>query len=476
MLDAVRTFAFGSPVEKAASGPLPNLGLAGTPPRRLAGTNAKRYSEAYGGSDAIDWVMDCVELIAETASNAQHYFERDGKRLATDDTADEYDEKAPADLVNLFDQPNPFMDYTELIELAVTDFLLAGEFMWLKFRPDEAGKPLAIYRLAPSLVEIELNRQGVPGKYIYTAPGGKPVKFDPDDVVHCKRPNPHDPWRGLSVIAGNPRMYDIELALTESVAQYYEQGTRLSGVLESDRPVPPKAWEKIKRQFAALYGGQRNAYKVAMLERGLKFREISGTAVEAQFAELTNLSKARIAKAFRVPLPLLGEVGSSVDRQAAREAQRIFDNKTMRPFLNRMQKQISKGLSQAWGLDFCIDYEYVMPIEDAYDLADVMSAIPGIQVKDLRKQLRLPPLAEQKAEWAKIDDMILNVPSPGDESGHPNAPGQHQPGPKTDPTKVPAFDANDPSNLPSTAQVQKALRENIRETRRKLREVQNGSS
>lgn len=399
------------------SQPKPDFAVGGTATvraRRLAGRTAQRHLESYGGKDAIDWVMDCIDLYAQTASNADYYFRRGDELVAPRAALSKYDtaSAAPDDLVNLFASPNPFMNWTELMELSVIDLLAAGEFMWLKFRPElETGKPLALYRLSPALIEIELNENDYPEAYVYQAPGrtGEPVRLKPEHIVHVKRPNPHDPWRGLSVIAGNPRMYDIELALTESVAQYYEQSTRLSGVLESDRAIPPSTWVKIKRQFQQLYAGQDNAYKVAMLERGLKFRPISGNASEAQFVELSNLSKQRIADAFRVPLPLLGEVGNA-DRQAVRESQRIFDNKTMRPFLNRIQSEVSRQLTQAWGLDFVIDYEYVMPIEDRLDLAESLAALPGVQIKDVRAQVGLAPLAEQKSEWSKIDDMILNLP------------------------------------------------------------------
>lgn len=224
------------------------------------------------------------------------------------------------------------------------------------------------------------------------------------------------------MIAGAPRVFDMELALTESQAQYFEQGTRLSGVLESDRGVPPSTWEKLKVEFASLYSGGANAYKVAMLERGIKFQSISSTAAEAQFKELTNLSKERIAKMFRVPLPLLGEMDGARTSSVAQEAQRVFDEKTMRPFLNRIQSQVSAALTQAWGVDFVIDYEYVMPIEDRLNLAQAAATVPGIQVKDLRDLMDLPRLAEENEKWKEIDDMILNMPGQGAAAGHPDAP------------------------------------------------------
>lgn len=467
--------------------PRPDFAVGGTASirgRRLAGKQAQRHLESYGGKDAIDWVMDCVDLYAQTASNADYYFRRGDEIVAPRAALSKYDtaSEAPDDLANLFAYPNPFMDWTELMELSVIDLLAAGEFMWLKFRPElDTGKPLALYRLSPALVEIELNENDYPEAYVYQAPGrtGEPVRLKPEHVVHVKRPNPHDPWRGLGVIAGNPRMYDIELALTESVAQYYEQSTRLSGVLESDRSIPPNTWVKIKRQFQQLYSGQDNAYKVAMLERGLKFRPISSNATDAEFVNLSNLSKQRIADAFRVPLPLLGEVGNA-DRQAVRESQRIFDNKTMRPFLNRIQSQVSRQLTQAWDLDFVIDYEYVMPIEDRLDLAEALAALPGVQVKDVRAQVGLQPLAEQDPQWEQIDNVILNLPGQKSENSRgknfADRPMGSEPGRPPEAENTEAFPAD--GSLPDGADAMDPSADDVRKSlqtmHRKLKEATDG--
>lgn len=478
----LREFAqalLGSQVQKALPGPqaLPNLGITGAAPRKLSGRPAKRYVEAYGGADAIDWVMDCVDLIAQTASNAEYHFERGGKRLTGSRPFGKYSDQGdpPPDLKRLFERPNPFMDYTELMELAIIDLMLAGEFMWLKYQPDLEGKPLALYRLAPMYIDLELGSNGYPESYLFTPPNGKEVRFDPADVIHIKRPNPHDPWRGLSVIAGGPRVFDMELALTESQAEYFEQGTRLSGVLESDRGVPPSTWEKLRAEFAGLYAGRGNNYKVAMLERGITFRAISATATEAQFEALTNLSKQRIAKMFRVPLELLGENTGARTSSVMQEAQRVFDEKTMRPLLNRVQSQVSAALTQAWDVNFVIDYEYALPLEDRLNLAQAMATVPGVQVKDLRALMDLPPLAEQNAKWSEIDDMILNMPGQGSAVGHPDPNLAGEKGRPPLPGNRQAFPAD--GTVPPTAAVikppqagiaAKALMDRIDEAREQL--------
>jgi hypothetical protein len=79
-------------------------------------------------------------------------------------------------------------------------------------------------------------------------------------VIHGMRPNPHNPYFGLGLVAAGARMLDTELALTETQAQFFEQGAKLSGVLQTDRRVPDPVFKKISMQFRNLYGGSKNAY------------------------------------------------------------------------------------------------------------------------------------------------------------------------------------------------------------------------
>jgi HK97 family phage portal protein len=407
--------------------PVPNLATIGAAPiRRIDNKNAQRHTESYGGSDAIDWVMTCVDLYAQAASNAGWHF-----RNARGDEV----KRPPGDLVRLLEHPNPYMDWTELFELANIDLLLAGEFMWWKFRMNEDGKPLALYRLPPKQIHIVPASNGVGiAHYLLKPDHGEEKKIRPEEVLHIKRPNPHDQFRGLGVVAGGPRAFDAELALTEQTASYYEQGTRLSGVLESERVIPTTTFDKLKRQFQALYGGPRQAGAVATLERGLKFRGISGSASDAELEKMAKWSRERVASAFRVPLPLLGDVQSS-DRHAVREGKRIFDNDVMKPYLNRVASQLTHGLIDAWGLTLQFDYEYDMPIEDRLDLAEALAALPGVQVHQVLDFVNLPPTGEEE-----IDNLVLNLPGkPVDEGGFPDKNLSSEPGRPPNPENTQAI-------------------------------------
>jgi len=366
---------------------------------------AGRHLSAYGGkSDAIDWVMNCVKLISETASEADWHFEKDGERYVNfkDPLAPKASKLAPLAVVNLFEEPNPYMNWSEHIELTIIDYLLTGNAYWLHWRQNEAGQPLALYRLSPALIKVVPGQFGV-DFYEYQLPEMKePMRIPPSEMTHFRQANPHNQHFGLGHIQGAARMLDSEIALTDTLAAYFEKAAQPSMVVQSDRRVPDAVFRKLKGQLRAMYSGPKNAGNLMVLEAGLKYQAVSPTAAQAGFENLSKLSRDRILSLFRVPPALLGiqEVGDA----KINESQRVFDTKTMRPLLDKMQKVISRTVSQAWDLDFVIEYTYIMPIEERLKLTQSFASIPGVRVREVREYAGLPLLGDDN------DDLILNLP------------------------------------------------------------------
>jgi HK97 family phage portal protein len=410
--------------------PIEIVDLGSTRRRRgpFSQSEAKRHLNAYGGqSDAIDHVMNCIRLYCDAASSAEWHLEKKGDKLRRPEQPPEDGEIGPIALYNLLDQPNPFMDYEELVELLVIDLLLVGNAYWYKWRSNDAGQPMAIYRLAPPFVKVIPGAMGITG-YEYKVPDSgqrKPLEIDPKDVIHFKLPNPHSPYYGLGVVQGGARPLDLELALTEHQASYFEKGTNPSMVVQSERRIPKDVFKKLQSQLRGRYSRAHNAGELMVLEAGLTATSIAPNASQAQFDAMSKLSRDRVLAMFRVHPKLLGiSVSDGTDK--ATDAQRVFDHNTLQPFFNKLSKRVSRALSQAWDVDFKIDHRYRMPAEDQVKLAGDFASIPGVTVKEVREFLDLPPTGDPE-----IDDLVLNLPGedgvPGDtRNGFPdrNLPGE----------------------------------------------------
>lgn len=434
---AARLFGSGS---HAGSGP-------------FSAAAAKTHLSAYAGSQAIDLVFGCCNVIAETASSASYELLNEaGKPLALDRSeAEEYARLAPLDLIELLRRPNPWQTWDDLLEELVIDYLLTGDFFIYKFGvEDEFGiapgeRPVALYRLSPDRVTVltgdEVGRDAeLIGGYRYEVPGKEstPAVYEPSDVIQLRRPNVHSPYRGAGIIAGAPTLFDLELALAQSKEAYFRNGARLSGVLESDRSVPDNLIGKLKREFNGLFSGAGAAGMTAVLSAGVKYRTIQSNAQESEMTAITEGTAKRVIAMFRVPKGKLGMEGGENPAEEGRE----FSNGMMRPLLNRIENIISQRLTEpGWGIKFHIPYEYQMPIEEQIKLAGTYATLPGATIRVVREKAGLPPLHEEledKAEAKKIEEIVLGLP--GQEASTDNLPGEpgHPPRAEKKSGKVPA--------------------------------------
>jgi len=400
-------------------GKSPNDAVPGGP--RLAQRGAGRYLSAYGGNQAMDWVMDCTRFVADTVASAEYHFEKPAPlspvRVPGDPVA------PPEGLAQLLEKPNPYMDYIEMMELLVMDLLLVGNSYWFKWRNNDAGRPLALYRLAPPYVEVVTKPWG-PAAYVYQIPNADKLAIEPKDVIHFRmgNPDPENPYYGVGLIQGAGRAADLEIALTDTQASFMENKAMPSVAIESERRVPRDVFKKIRAQLRARAAGPKNAGELLVLEAGLKLNSFAPNAGDAGFAELSKMSRDRIFSWFRMNPKLLG-ISDEATTEPLHEAQQHFDAKTARPLMNKLQKKITAELVAAWGLVYAIDYEYQLSPEEQAHMAGSFGQLPGIIVDELRKLAGLGPHPDKE-----IGEITLNLPGEEAEGGE-LAEGQGFPDP-----------------------------------------------
>lgn len=421
----------------------------------------------------MDWVMDCVRFYADTVANADYHFEKPRSISSIKEASDS--SEPPKALEDLLEEPNPYMDYIEMMELLVIDLLLVGNAYWLKWRTNANGQPLAIYRLAPPYVEIATTPWG-PGGYIYQIPNAEKLELECDEVIHLRlaNPDPQNPYFGLGIIQGAGRAADLDLSLTDSQAAYFDQRALPSLAVESDRRVPKDVFNKMRKQLRARAGGARNAGELLVLESGLKLSSIAPNAGDAGFAPLSKMSRDRIFAMFRMNPKMLGIVDETTAENVS-EAQKQWDTKTARPFMNKLQRKLSKELTNLWKLDLKIDYEAEMTPEELAEHAGMVGKIPGVEVDEVREAGKLG-----KHSDSSIGSTTINLPGeeggtgePGDptRSGHPDQSLPGEPGrpPKLENTK--AFPRKG-SKLPATAKAKQGKALDIADVLGRLSELE----
>ncbi len=387
--------------------------------------SAALHSDVFGGAQAIDHVYDAIGLYSDACSAAPYLLKKkDGSPLVkvkAKGTPPDHD-LGPADLYRLLDDPNPFMRYDELVSLLVIDLMLVGNAYWYKWQVTEDGKPLSLFRMAPSHMKIVPGPYG-PKSYKYQPPGiKKPLDIPLDQIVHFRRPNPHSAYYGIGVIQGAGRSMDMELAITDTIASYYENKADPSLIVQSERRVPRDVFNKLRAQLRSRASGSKNAGELMVLEAGLKASTLSVNARDALFAELARMSRDRVFQKFRANPMLFGLMDESNGTNKVSDVRREFDNYTLRPFMEKLSRQISHAVTDAWDVEFEIEHRVILPAEDAIKVAESVRSAPGIKIREVRKQYAQFGIEESTGD-SEIDEEILNLPGePLDEDGQPVDP------------------------------------------------------
>lgn len=261
----------------------------------------------YGGQIAVTprsslqtaAVYACIRIISEAvASLPVHVYRRIDKRnveIATD-----------IPLYNvLHNSPNDYQTSYVFREAQQMRVCMWGNSYAQIVRNIRTGDvigllPLPSERVAPKLVNL---------KKIYEINGGEFILSD-EDVLHIPGLG-FDGIVGLSPIALMRRAIGQAMAQDEYGQSFYQNGTKLSGVLEHPSKLSPEVQGRLKASWSDTYAGRANAGKVAILEEGMKFNPLSMPMEDAQFVETRKFQVSEIARIFRVPLHMIADMSKS---------------------------------------------------------------------------------------------------------------------------------------------------------------------
>ena len=284
-------------------------------------------------------VYSCVRILSEAVAslplNVYRYTENGGKEKAIDHTLYRL----------LHDEPNSEMSSFIFRETLMTHLLLWGN-AYAQIIRNGKGEVVALYPLMPDRMTVDRDRNGRL-YYKYTksnddAPTMETgsVYLDPSDVLHVPGLG-FDGLVGYSPIAMAKNAIGLAIAAEEYGSKFYANGAAPSGVLE--HPGTLKDPERVRNSWNSTFGGSSNSHKVAVLEEGMKYTPISISPNEAQFLETRKFQINEIARIFRVPPHMVGDLEkssfSNIEQQSLE-----FVKYTLDPWVIRWEQALYRSL------------------------------------------------------------------------------------------------------------------------------------
>lgn len=285
-------------------------------------------------------VYACVRILAEAiASLPVHVYEYQddgGKKLVHDHPL----------YYLLHDEPNPEMTSFVFRETLMSHLLIWGN-AYAQIIRDGAGRVLGLYPLLPDKMEVQRDDRGNI-YYVYSRNSDENpmfkeygnIKLKAEDVLHIPGLG-FDGLIGYSPIAMAKNAVGMTLACEEYGASFFANGANPGGVLE--HPGVLKDPSKVRESWNSVYRGVNNAHKIAVLEEGMKYQQIGIPPEEAQFLETRKFQINEIARLYRIPPHMVGDLDkssfSNIEQQSLE-----FVKYTLDPWVIRWEQSLQRSL------------------------------------------------------------------------------------------------------------------------------------
>lgn len=251
-------------------------------------------------------VYSCVRILAEAIAGLPlqvYRTEKDGSKVkATDHTLYRL----------LHDEPNPEMTSFVFRETLMTHLLLWGN-AYAQIIRNGRDEVIGLYPLMPSRMSVGRDDAGRL-YYEYQTTSDEPagqwsrIRLSPADVLHIPGLG-FDGLVGYSPIAMAKNAIGMAQACEDYGASFFANGAAPGGVLE--HPGTIKDPSRVRESWQQTFGGARNANKIAVLEEGMKYTPISVSPEQAQFLETRKFQINEIARIFRIPPHMIGDLEKS---------------------------------------------------------------------------------------------------------------------------------------------------------------------
>lgn len=327
-------------------------------------------------------------------------------------------------------KPNRYQNAFEWREMMAGHLALRGNG-YNQIIDNGRGVITELMPIHPDRIRPEMVSNVFTNFYLVYEPNGAQTRIPRGEIFHLRGLSSNG-LTGLNPIELARDSLGIGLAAQEFGGRFFQNDARpLGGWIEWDKNF--KTSEDRKTWQATWQEGQggKNRGKTAVLTQGMKYHEIGLTNKDSQFIETRQFSVTDIARIFRVPPHLIGDLTRSTNNNIEQQSLE-FVTFTMTPWAERWEASIEDQLLPP-GEDFELEFDFANLLRGD-SVARTQFYTGGINSGWLtRNEVRmrenldpLPGLSEPLQPLNMVDAGSVPPPAPG-------APRAPTPDPAPDP-------------------------------------------
>jgi HK97 family phage portal protein len=238
------------------------------------------------------------------------------------------------------DQPDVDLSTRAAFFQQVFSSLLVHGNSYTRVFRDAQGQVVNLVNLNPEKVEVERSKIG---RKIFKYEGEN-RQLTTDDVIHIVDLILPGDLKGLSRVETLKQSLGLNIALSDYAARFFGTGASAAGVIEFPGNLTSEQAKQLADGFDARHrNGSRRAHKTGVLSGGAKFVATQTDPEKAQNLESRKFAVEEIARAFNVPLHLLGVPGTAT-YSSVEQNNLSFVSMTLRPLAEKVEAAFSRLL------------------------------------------------------------------------------------------------------------------------------------
>ncbi len=203
---------------------------------------------------------------------------------------------------------------------------------------DRAGRVGEIWPLLPDKCRLDRSQSG---KLVLLV-DGEPSAWGMDKVWRINGLTTNG-IEGLTPIGLLRETVGSAMAMEHYAAAIYGNGAKPGGVLSMDGKLSKDGQQRLLESWNQTHGGADNANKVAVLQEGMKWQQISMSAEDAQFIESRKYNRSEIAGIYGVPNHMIGDLERATFSNIEHQSLQLVVY-TLMPWITRFEQSITRDL------------------------------------------------------------------------------------------------------------------------------------
>jgi len=242
----------------------------------------------------------------------------------------------------VFRNPNQWFTRFDFWEATTIYLEATGKCFWELVKNDQ-GLVYEMYALNPSRMEPIKDRKKFIIGWKYTLDSGKTITYNVEDIVFLRYFHPTNPYSGLSALKVGSTSITIDIYSQQYSLGFFKNSGRPDGLLIYDSELSDEDYDRIRRNWNKTHEGISKAHRIAIIEQGMNYKQISIPQKDMEFINQRKYSRDEILACFGVPPACVGVFESAIKANAETQ-ERMFWTETMIPKLIKMSESVQLAI------------------------------------------------------------------------------------------------------------------------------------